>query len=278
MRFAICAAASVTILAAHTAGAVEIATGYQPGLTALPVMVMEAEKLIEKHARNEGVEVAVRMVEFGNPSAINDALVSGRLHFAATAPASLAILWSRTKGMDQVAAAALSQMPCFLIDQGHAHQVAARLCRRLQDCPALAEGVDPGHLSANGRRAPSRCTLVLRCQSEGALREVADYVARIANGARPSDLPIEQPRSFELLVNLRTAKALGIAVPPTLLARADGSHRVKLDFTAVHHSFGTEPPCGSRRADRLFVRGKWKLITQQTFLATRLGPLAERYD
>jgi putative tryptophan/tyrosine transport system substrate-binding protein len=55
----------------------------------------------------------------------------------------------------------------------------------------------------------------------GALREVADYLARIANGARPSDLPIEQPRSFELLVKLRTAKALGIAVPPTLLARAD---------------------------------------------------------
>jgi len=54
-----------------------------------------------------------------------------------------------------------------------------------------------------------------------ALREVADYVARIANGATPSDLPIEQPRSFELLMNLRTAKAHGIAVPPTLLARAD---------------------------------------------------------
>ena len=54
-----------------------------------------------------------------------------------------------------------------------------------------------------------------------ALREVADYVARIAKGARPSDLPIEQPRSFELLVNLKTAKLLDIAIPPALLARAD---------------------------------------------------------
>jgi putative tryptophan/tyrosine transport system substrate-binding protein len=55
----------------------------------------------------------------------------------------------------------------------------------------------------------------------GALREVAEYVARIAKGATPGDLPIEQPRSFELLVNLKTAKLLSIAIPPTLLTRAD---------------------------------------------------------
>jgi putative tryptophan/tyrosine transport system substrate-binding protein len=55
----------------------------------------------------------------------------------------------------------------------------------------------------------------------GALREIADYVARIAKGARPSDLPIEQSRSFELLVNIKTAKVLDIAIPPALLARAD---------------------------------------------------------
>jgi putative ABC transport system substrate-binding protein len=55
----------------------------------------------------------------------------------------------------------------------------------------------------------------------GALREVADYVARIAKGAKPSELPIEQPRSFELAVNLKTAKLLDISIPPALLARAD---------------------------------------------------------
>jgi putative tryptophan/tyrosine transport system substrate-binding protein len=87
--------------------------------------------------------------------------------------------------------------------------VRLALLHRLPGIYGPREFVDLGGFAALG---PSYSDLYLRA---------ATYIDRILKGAKPADLPVEQPTKFELVINLQTAKALGITIPPTLLARAD---------------------------------------------------------
>jgi putative ABC transport system substrate-binding protein len=95
----------------------------------------------------------------------------------------------------------------FVRDRKRIIELAAK--HRLPAMYEWSEHVEAGGLMSYGSSLP------------GTTRRVAVYVDRLFKGARPGDLPVEQPAEFQLVINLRTARALGLAVPPALIARAD---------------------------------------------------------
>ena len=90
-----------------------------------------------------------------------------------------------------------------------ARLAASAMAVRLPTVYGFREHVEDGGLISYGISVPEN------------LRRAADYVVKILKGARPGDLPIEFPTKLELVINLKTARVIGLEVPPTLLARAD---------------------------------------------------------
>jgi putative ABC transport system substrate-binding protein len=110
------------------------------------------------------------------------------------------------KAIDGAAAAIVFDDP--VIWSHRAQVVALAAQRRLPVMYGLREFVDDGGLMSYG---PDRVDHY---------RRTASYVDKILKGAKPADLPVEQPTKFDLVINLKTAKALGVVVPPLLLAQA----------------------------------------------------------
>ena len=97
--------------------------------------------------------------------------------------------------------------PLFISHRKRIADLAAN--RRLPAVSGTSEHVEAGGLMAYGPSFPDM------------YRRTAYYVDRILKGAKPADLPVEQPTKFELVVNLKTAKQIGVIIPPNVLARAD---------------------------------------------------------
>ena len=100
-------------------------------------------------------------------------------------------------------------LPYATLLQERTRLVAMAASERLPAVYAYRENVEAGGLISYGADLTDQ------------FRRSAAYVAHILKGANPGDLPVEQPTKFELVINLKTAKTLGLSIPPSLLARAD---------------------------------------------------------
>jgi putative ABC transport system substrate-binding protein len=104
---------------------------------------------------------------------------------------------------------ALYVCPDALVNANHAHINTLALGARLPTIHPFRDYLRAGGLMSYG------------ADNVALFRRTADYVDKILHGTKPANLPVEQPTKFALVINLMTAKALGLAIPPSLLARAD---------------------------------------------------------
>ena len=115
LTFAVAVLSWATLPAAH-AEMSEIHVSRQYGISYLPLMIMEDQKLVEKHAKAAGIDVTVDWSKFASGAVMNDALLSGNLQFASGGVGPFTTLWAKTRGnLDVKAVAAINSMPLFLV-------------------------------------------------------------------------------------------------------------------------------------------------------------------
>lgn len=111
--------------------------------------------------------------------------------------------------MTSARAGALTVLPSPMLFSERRRLVGLAAKNRVPAVYPLREYVDAGGLMSYGANAADL------------YRRAATYVDRILKGMKPADLPVEQPTKFELVINLKAAKALGLAIPQSVLAQAD---------------------------------------------------------
>jgi len=160
-----------------------------PGLARVAVLVRQSEQpwLGGLQAAATSLGIRLQVVDVGDPGEFEGA-------FSAMARAG-------------VRALLVASHDLFMHERNRLAALAER--HRLPAIYEFREYVDAGGLMSYGMNGAD------------IQRRAANYVDRILRGARPADLPIEQPTTFELVVNLKTAKVLGLTIPPSVLARAD---------------------------------------------------------
>jgi putative tryptophan/tyrosine transport system substrate-binding protein len=183
----------VTLMAPDLAGKrLELLREAVPGASRVAVLINTA---------NPGFEPTVRQTEAGAHS-----LGLTLQFFDVHAPGEFERAFSSM--VEQNAGALHVQLdPLFLAQRALLAELAAK--NRLPAMYDLREFVNAGGLMCYGPHLSEE------------IRRTATHVQKILGGANPADLPMEQPTKFELIINLKTAKALGITLPPTMLARAD---------------------------------------------------------
>jgi putative ABC transport system substrate-binding protein len=209
----------VMLIAADPVGSGFVASLARPGgnITGMSSLTSDMSSKRMQHLK-EMLPHASRVAVLWNP-----ANVSKHVEWSDTEAAAKSLgltlhsVEARTPGDIEVALASISQMrPDALLTLAESLTIAFRgriasfaLANRLPMVSAIREFAEAGGLATYGTSRPHLW------------RQSAVYVDKIMRGAKPADLPVEQPTRFELLINLNTAKAIGVDVAPTMLTRAD---------------------------------------------------------